>query len=245
MRWLGLLALLGIIWITATPVYADTAEVTVRAAPLYVVPGTPSPPVDFRVTYVDDYRVLIEWTKGASANNTMIRASYNTYPTSVSDGYEVYYGQGNTANDTAVNWYEHAGTVYYWAVSDNWTGAGPVYYSTAYVTASLENPVMVDIARQLVSFNSLFSELQETGLVVVGLLVLMILSALGFWRPKAVLSSVVWMITGGVSVTLGLYWYDIYTNDMGLPVSLMLIVFWLVCWGYAFAQLFASGKEGE
>ena len=78
-----------------------------------------------------------------------------------------------------------------------------------------------------------------------GLAILIFFSLLGFWRPRAVLSAVVWMVAGGISLALGLYWYNVYTNSMGLSVSLVLIVYWLVCWGYAYAQLFASGKAEE
>ena len=81
--------------------------------------------------------------------------------------------------------------------------------------------------------------------LIAGLMALIFFSLLGFWRPSAVLSSVVWLVAGGISLALGLYWYNVYTNSMGLSVSLVLIVYWLVCWGYAYAQLFASGKAKE
>jgi len=79
--------------------------------------------------------------------------------------------------------------------------------------------------------------------LIAGLIALIFFSMLGYWRTGAVMSSTVWMIAGGTSLTLGLFWYDVYTNNVGLTISLMLILYWLVCWGYAFAQLFASGSK--
>lgn len=63
-------------------------------------------------------------------------------------------------------------------------------------------------------------------------------SIMAFWRLNAVL----FMLAGGSSIMLGLYWFDVYTNDMGLSISLMLFGFSFMCLGFAFKVLF-FGRE--
>ena len=88
---------------------SENASVTVVFTPAF---GAGGPPTDLTLTYIDDYTTLVEWTKYPSANNTIIIANFNHIPTSPTDGYRVYYGMGESANDTAINWYDNAGTIY-------------------------------------------------------------------------------------------------------------------------------------
>lgn len=60
------------------------------------------PLVDFTLTYVSDTEIDIDWTMPADATNILIRAAYGHVPTGVTDGYEVYFGSGNTTTDDAV-----------------------------------------------------------------------------------------------------------------------------------------------
>ena len=59
-------------------------------------------------------------------------------------------------------------------------------------------------------------------------------SVLAFWKPNAVL----FMLMAGISIILGLTWYDLYTTNMGLTMGLMLIAYALFCIGMAFRLLF-------
>lgn len=59
-------------------------------------------------------------------------------------------------------------------------------------------------------------------------------SFLVFWKPNAVL----FMILAGVSIILGLTWYDLYVTNMGLTMGLMLIAYAIFCIGMAFRLLF-------
>lgn len=65
-------------------------------------------------------------------------------------------------------------------------------------------------------------------------LVVVFFSLLGFWRPNPVL----FMLAAGAALMTGLYWYDVYTTNLGLGISLMLIVYALVCVGLAFRCIF-------
>ena len=59
-------------------------------------------------------------------------------------------------------------------------------------------------------------------------------SLLAFWRFNAIL----FMITAGISLMVGLQWFDVYATDTGLTISLMLMAYSLVCIGIAFRCLF-------
>lgn len=77
----------------------------------------------FTVTYISDTELELSWIKGYGADNTMIRAAYGRMPTDRDDGYLVYYGDGTTVSDTAIDLDEMALPVYYRAWSQSVGGA--------------------------------------------------------------------------------------------------------------------------
>lgn len=93
----GLLLLLPLL--PATPVKA-AADPTVTITVSAWVVGTPSGLI---LTYITEWEIGIEWTKGEGANNTMIRGLYGAIPADRTEGYLVYYGNGTACSDTTVN----------------------------------------------------------------------------------------------------------------------------------------------
>lgn len=94
----------------------------------------PGAPTDFTITQAGPSSITITWTKGTGANTTVIRASADGYPTSTTDGYEVYSGNGTsvTVDGFAFDmtaWYSRA-----W--SHNSYG-----YSSDYAEGSVGNPI--------------------------------------------------------------------------------------------------------
>ena len=84
---------------TTTLVKADTsADITITASG-YIC-GAPG---GFTITYVNDYEVQLDWSVGDNAVNTMVRAAYGHFPADITDGYQVYYGNGTTTNDDATS----------------------------------------------------------------------------------------------------------------------------------------------
>lgn len=67
-------------------------------------------------------------------------------------------------------------------------------------------------------------------------------SILAFWKDK---NAVLFMLTGGSAMMLGLYWFDYYTTDVGLGISLMIILYSFVCMGFAFRCIFWFPKRDE
>ncbi len=57
---------------------------------------------------------------------------------------------------------------------------------------------------------------------------------LAYWK----LNTVLFLITGGTAMMTGLYWYEIFTSDIGISVALLVIAFGLVCFGFAFKLIF-------
>lgn len=84
----------------------------------------PEAPTDLTATAVSDSRINLSWTKGAGAVNTVIRGKIGSYPTDISDGYEVYNGPFEACSDQGLA----ASTTYYYRA---WSYTDP-HYSDAY-----------------------------------------------------------------------------------------------------------------
>jgi len=67
---------------------------------------------------------------------------------------------------------------------------------------------------------------------------LVFFTILGFWRPNPI----PFMLAAGVAAGLGFQWFDTYTNNMGLVMSLALIGYSFACIGYAFRMIFWSDR---
>lgn len=103
--------------LTTTLARAGTsADVTITASG-YVCEA----PGGFTITYVNDYEVQLDWNVGTDAVNTMVRAAYGRFPTDITDGYQVYYGNGTTCTDDATS-LASPDIVYYRAWSQNAAG---------------------------------------------------------------------------------------------------------------------------
>lgn len=114
-----LLILLGALFaLLPVPVSAGTSANVVITATGVVIAA----PGGFTLTYITDYEVGIDWTKAPGAVNTMVRAAVGRYPSSTTDGYLVYYGNGTSATDTGVSLDETPAAVYYRAWSENVNG---------------------------------------------------------------------------------------------------------------------------
>lgn len=63
-----------------------------------------------------------------------------------------------------------------------------------------------------------------------------ILTFLMAWKENAV----VCMVLGGISAMVGLYTPDIIgeTTGLSLSIGLLLMAYWLLCWGWAFRLMF-------
>ncbi len=73
----------------------------------------------------------LTWTKGTSANRTMVRYRTDTYPTGYSDGTQAYYDTGTNYNHTSLN----PDLIYYYRMWSEVTEGGLQQYSDNYAQA--------------------------------------------------------------------------------------------------------------
>ena len=88
--------------------FAQSVDIQIWATPM-VSGGLDT----FMIVYVNETRIDFSWAYLAGTDRAMIRAKYGSYPTSISDGYQVYYGNGVSASDTSVNFDENPGPIFY------------------------------------------------------------------------------------------------------------------------------------
>lgn len=65
------------------------------------------PSSNLTISYVSDYEVYLNWTKGSGVVNTMVRGAYGRSPTDRNDGFQIYYG----AATNCTNWVSNIGTL--------------------------------------------------------------------------------------------------------------------------------------
>lgn len=121
---IGLILLALLLVVPVGTVLADSPQVDITVAALII--GYPG---NFTVTYVNDHQVDISWTNPIGGNNTMVRGAVGRYPTSMTDGYLVYLGNGTSCSDTGVSLDETAALVYYIAWTQNNAGVWSALYS--------------------------------------------------------------------------------------------------------------------
>jgi len=79
----------------------------------------PLEPTSFSATTASSSQINLSWTKGTGADKTMVRGKEGSYPTSITDGYQVYFDTGTNASDTSLN----PSTTYYYRAWSEVTGS--------------------------------------------------------------------------------------------------------------------------
>jgi len=123
-RWAILALVVGLLLVPVIPVYATNPVVTITVQAWVV-----TAPSGFTLTYISDTAIQIDWIKGVAAENTMIRAAYGHAPEDRTDGYLVYYGDGTTYIDDAVD-LATPSIIYYRAWSEDAGGGWSVLFTT-------------------------------------------------------------------------------------------------------------------
>ncbi|MFC1981114.1 hypothetical protein ACFLVN_02590 [Chloroflexota bacterium] len=79
----------------------------------------PDAPTSLSAPVIGDTQIDLQWTKGAGANRTMVRRKTGNFPTSVSDGTQVYYDTSASVSDTNLT----AGTTYFYRIWSEVSGS--------------------------------------------------------------------------------------------------------------------------
>jgi len=207
-----------------------TVDITITATPDFVEPGVPT---GFTLTYVSDFEIGVSWTKGTPASpsppgtastvvNTLIRIRWGEAPTSRTDGYEVYYGDGSNFSDTTVDLTSLTQIPYYRA----WTET--VFYDAGGdIISTVWDDVGTTEEANFMSLSWLFM-----GLLVIALG----LTAVMFVTKKAMLgfpSAMFWAIFGAYCFTQSttpwgdIYYYLFFASAFGMVVFTMLAAYGL------------------
>lgn len=67
------------------------------------------------------------------------------------------------------------------------------------------------------------------------------MSLLSFWKGRTIL----YMLTAGISLMLGLTWFDLYGSNASMAISLCLIVYAFALLGFGLVSIFIREKEIE
>jgi hypothetical protein len=176
LRLLGLICLLGMasLLVTCRQAYAiSSANITVGATGW--ICGAPG---GLTITYITDYSLEINWTAGEDSVQTMIRAAYGHAPTSITDGYQVYLGAGESCYDNSTT-LASPELVYYTAFSQNADGIWSLEYSEEDTGHLMSISFLFVGVLALAVFFTWFSSRRPE--ILVRLSASLIWMALGFW----------------------------------------------------------------
>lgn len=124
------------------------------------------------ITWISDTEVKLDWTRGPSANSTMIRIKIGSAPASRDDGYLVYYGDAFSFTDMVINLDLIGAYVYYGAWSHDEEGVWEETGSIAFIGGA----GMTEIANVIA---------EGTQLLIL-LLVVALITALAVWKRESI-----------------------------------------------------------
>ncbi len=206
------------------------AAITVTYTPVFF--GA-TPPGAFAVTRVSDAAIRVDWTP-AAGQNTTVRVKWGEPPASMIDGFQVYYGPGNTVTDN-VSLDSTMGVRYYRAWSFNGTD-----WSTSYAEGNWGQLEMEALAQAILTAAQML-------VVLVALLVLALLALLAWWRagqanPDAI-GGALFALNAGLGLFVGIYTFVVYGGNLALAVALTLVGYAVVCLVQSYRQIFAAAEE--
>lgn len=81
--------------------------------------------------------------------------------------------------------------------------------------------------------------------LIIGLISLIFFSVMAFWHSEGKLHGAIFILTGAISLIVGLYMYWLMRAiawPLGLSLTIVFCGYWLVCWGYAY-RLLKGGRD--
>ena len=190
----------------ASIVLADSSD-TITVTAVGFIEGAPG---GLTLTYVSDYEVGISWIKGepiepfpegteSTAVNTLVRVRWGEIPADRTDGYQVYYGDGNSYSDTATDLTSLTSTPYYRVWSET------VYYDiNGNILSNIWEEIGIWEEANFMSISWLF----------MGLLLAAVILVVAMFHSRNVMlgfpSAIFWFVFGGYNYTLSATTWDIH-----------------------------------
>lgn len=204
--------------------------------------GAYNPPIGLILTDLGGITVTANWTKEATANNTLIRISRSGYPSSITDGEWWYFDTAETVNITGVNLEVMTLYVSAWSeLSGN--------YSATHAYASIGGGGLTEIATSIDGLTDAVGGFNMSAILAIAML-----AALAFFTWLAIKidsdwgSPIIAFITGGLSYMMGMNAPELIdgkyaTSSFGLTLAIVLIIYSLICVGWAWNMMFKGRSK--
>lgn len=185
------------------PRYASastTADVTLKFT---MITAGPPLPVGFTVTRINDNLVRITWGLPAGAENITIRGKMGDYPSSPTDGYLVYAGNGTIAYDNGVNLDLLGARMQYVAYTQNGTGA----WSWAPVKGTVEGIAVFMLGLCFLALGLTVGGfyLRRVVLVIGSAMAWLLIGVYGYVQAAGVMTSIYyWVFWFGIAMAIGI-----------------------------------------
>jgi hypothetical protein len=188
--WLIAMGLLVVTSLLGMPITADipTQNVSVNATPFTGVEG-------LTVTKISDTLLKLEWSAGVDVNNTKIVVKYGEYPEGRDSGYDVYFGNATSCNDTFVSLNDIFAAIYYEAHWQDFNGT----WSPIYAQGNYGEEIVEGVADSL-------SDLATAASLLASVLFSIAILVIALWRKHAFL----YLMAAPVTMTFGWYWAGEY-----------------------------------
>jgi len=202
-----LLLLLGFMLLPPTAHAAQQQVVVITANP----GGNITCIDDFTVTIASSYEIQLAWTPATAGNTTgtMIRGAFDRWPTSPTDGFEVYNDEGNSTShwlSTDVMILSNEG-IYYRA----WTKLGVGNYTVCYASGSVTGGEAVE-------------EIASN----IGLFAFVFFALVGTVATYAIRRTALAFITAGAWAVLAFYCYTLSASTSPIEITdIYMALFWI------------------
>lgn len=201
--------------------------------------GAYNPPAGLTLIDLGGITVSCNWTKEATANNTLIRISRSAYPSTITSGEWWYFDTGSSVNISGLNIDIMTLYVSAWSeLSGN--------YSSTYAYASIGGVALSDIATAVQAnadaINALAASL-DFGDYLQMLLMLLPVIALSIWAIRSKYP-VAFQVLFGVTLVVAFEWYNVFNNNVALTVSVAIMIYAFAMGATALYLMFKERVEG-
>jgi hypothetical protein len=206
--------------------------------------GAYNPPTGLILTDLGGITVTANWTKAATANNTLIRISRSAYPSSITEGEWWYLDTASSVNISGLNLDVMTLYVSAWSeLSGN--------YSATHVTASIGGEGMAEVSVAIEGLSETVGNFNMSAVLAIAMFIpLIFFSWLAIKIKSEWGSPILAFITGGLSYMLGMNAPNIIdgkyaTTSFGLTLAVVLVIYSLVCVGWAWSMMFKGRGDND
>lgn len=190
-------------------------------------PPPPPAPARFTVTRISNTEINASWADCGVNVTYLIKMSLVDFPVDPEgDEVTVYAGNLTSCNSTGHNFDLNKCYFSLWSHTNPYSGN-----VTWEILGGEQLEQLADAMEDYAATMAFFVVVIKQFVVFVPLI---LFSVLAFWKSNAIL----FMLVAGTALITGLYWYDAFTDNLGLTIGLMLLLYALACVAFAFRMIF-------